>query len=305
MRAMARARGYHPPAPIVFEGSRPADLETSAAIRDLLAAPTSTSPPFPRVVLGDPVAIKEATAAALPRQSGANLLIIGQRDDAAIGMSAAALVSLWAQHRGTAGARVILCDGTPADAPGAGLLPRLARALGAGAEVVEYRGVTDLLATLAREVREREQGEARPPIFLILHALHRFRQVRKQDDDWGGFSASSDPAAEPAARPDKDLGEILEKGPPLGVHTITWCDTLTSVERTLARGSLREFDSRVLMQVSGADSSALIDSPMAANLGPYRAVLFTESTGVLERFRPFTSPGAGWVDGLGAVGRPV
>jgi hypothetical protein len=44
---------------------------------------------------------------------------------------------------------------------------------------------------------------------------------------------------------------------------------------------------------------------MAANLGPYRAVLFTESTGVLERFRPFTSPGAGWVDGLGAVGRPV
>jgi len=71
------------------------------------------------------------------------------------------------------------------------------------------------------------------------------------------------------------------------MHIITWCDTPASVERTLDRGSMREFDNRVLFQMSANDSSNLIDSPAANKLGMFRALVFSEEQGFMEKFRPY------------------
>ena len=49
-----------------------------------------------------------------------------------------------------------------------------------------------------------------------------------------------------------------------------------AVERTLDRASLREFDNRVLFQMSASDSSNLIDSPLANKLGANRALAYSE-----------------------------
>jgi hypothetical protein len=73
----------------------------------------------------------------------------------------------------------------------------------------------------------------------------------------------------------------------VGVHVAIWADTATSLQRSIDRGSMREFDMRVLMQMGANDSSTLIDSPLASRLGPERALLFSEERGTIERFRPF------------------
>ena len=98
------------------------------------------------------------------------------------------------------------------------------------------------------------------------------------------FSVSSDEKAESA---DKQFAEILREGPALGMHILTWSDMLNTAERTFDRQSLREFDHRVLLQMSAGDSSNLIDSPAANQLGFHRALYYSEENGVLEKFRPY------------------
>ena len=71
------------------------------------------------------------------------------------------------------------------------------------------------------------------------------------------------------------------------MHVFAWCDTPGSVERTIDRGSMREFDNRVLFQMSANDSSNLIDNPAANKLGMFRALVFSEEQGVMEKFRPY------------------
>ena len=64
-------------------------------------------------------------------------------------------------------------------------------------------------------------------------------------------------------------------------------DTLASLQRSFDRNALREFDWKVLFQISPADSSTLIDSPAASRLGTNRGLLHSEELGMLEKFRPY------------------
>jgi hypothetical protein len=43
--------------------------------------------------------------------------------------------------------------------------------------------------------------------------------------------------------------------------------------------------------MSAADSSNLIDSPLANKLGFFRALSYSEEQGVVEKFRPYSLPG--------------
>ena len=120
-----------------------------------------------------------------------------------------------------------------------------------------------------------------PPVVLMVHGLQRFRSLRRDEDDFSFSSGEGPPKA------DRVLAAILRDGPGVGVHAIVWADTATSLQRCVDRGSMLEFDLRVLMQMGANDSSALIDSPAASRLGAERALLFSEERGTIERFRPF------------------
>jgi S-DNA-T family DNA segregation ATPase FtsK/SpoIIIE len=48
--------------------------------------------------------------------------------------------------------------------------------------------------------------------------------------------------------------------------------------------------------MSPTDSSELIDSPQASNLGLHRGLLLLEQEGTLETFRPYGLPEAAWLD---------
>jgi DNA segregation ATPase FtsK/SpoIIIE, S-DNA-T family len=50
--------------------------------------------------------------------------------------------------------------------------------------------------------------------------------------------------------------------------------------------------------MSMADSSSLIDLPVAAKLGPSRAIFFTEDQGRVEKFRPYALATPEWVRAL-------
>ncbi len=65
---------------------------------------------------------------------------------------------------------------------------------------------------------------------------------------------------------------------------------MVSIDRTFDRNVMREFDNRILFQMSASDSSNLIDNPAANKLGPNRALVYSEEQGTMERFRPYALP---------------
>jgi len=278
------------PPPIVFAGNTSADLTANRPLARLLNAPAVA--PAPVAWLGDPVAIKEPTAVAFRPLGGNNLLVVGQAEATARALFGAALLALAAQV--PAADRVFtLLDGTPDDAEEADYLRRLAARI-PGADAPARPGLPAALAELATEVGRRTKGESpdRSPRFLLVFGLQRFRELRRSEDDFGFGRRNADREPTPAER----FATILRDGPPVGVHALVWCDTLTNLNRAVDRPQLREFALRVLFQMSAADSSTLMDTPAASRLGRNRALLFVEESDRPEKFRPYGLPPAGWLD---------
>jgi hypothetical protein len=145
---------------------------------------------------------------------------------------------------------------------------------------------------LAQEVERRQKtpDSENAPLFLLIYGLQHFRDLRRAEDDFS-FSRKDDEKANPA----QQFANLLHEGSSLGIHTLVWCDTYSNLQRALDRQALREFDMRVLFQMGVADSSNLIDSPLAAKLGQYRALFHSEEQGRLEKFRPYGVPTEEWL----------
>jgi hypothetical protein len=310
IRQLAARDGHVARPPIVFEGNLPADPSQNPLLELALAnAAWPEAPPAAMAWLGAAIAIKDPTAAIFRRQAGANLLAVGQQPEAALGMLSTAIVSLAAQFapgastdtaegNGAAaatGARFFILDGTLPDAPEAGWFRRLATMLPHPVTVVTSRDVPRVIAELDAEVARREAAAgdtgAPGPWFLIAFDLGRLRDLRKADDDFSFGSFGEDKPANPA----KQFAHILREGPGLGVHTLAWCDSYNNVQRVLDRQGLRDFEIRVLFQMSGNDSSNLIDTPAAGKLGVNRALLYSEEQGQLEKFRPYGLAAEAWL----------
>jgi hypothetical protein len=290
-----RAAGQYPP-PLVFEGNSAADPARNPALAKVLDAPAwPAEVKAPAAWLGDPVAIKDPTVAAFRAQGAANLLLIGQNEEAARGLFAASLLGLAGQLMPSeAGPPTFtVLDGTPDDTDEAEYLRRLADRLPHQTRSPNRTELAAALADLAGEVDRRQKGESadRSARFLFVFGVHRFRELRKADDDFG-YRRGGDREPPPAER----FATILRDGPALGVHVVTWCDSLTNLNRTFDRPLLREFALRVMFQMSPADSSTLMDSPAASRLGRTRALFLQEEQERPEKFRPYGLPDADWLD---------
>ena len=304
--ALAQQRNYRPPRPqIVFEGNAPAEVEKNRLLQDLMTAPEWPAPTRRALAwLGDPIAIRDPIAAAFRRQSGSNLLIVGQNDEAALGMMTVALISLAAQlpspdvGRGAGGEGNIfyVLDFGAVDAPYAGLWDQLAGILPHPVKVGRRRQLPEFIAELAAEVQQRLDNEqpGAPARYLLLYGLQRARDLRQEEMGFGGFGGFGEEPAAP--NPAQQFATILREGPDLGIHTLVWCDTMTNLNRSLERRALREFAMRVAFQMSAEDSANLLDSPLASKLGPYRALFYDEEEGRLEKFRPYGLPPAVWLE---------
>lgn len=308
LRRLADRRTDIPALPrMVFDGNEAADPAGNALLAELLDKGTVAGKPepVPLAWLGDAIAIKDPTAAIFRRQGGANLLIVGQREDLGVSLLAMSMVSLAAAHDPHPGgglgraARFVLFEPAIADEKPDILLATLATALPHETEVVGRLGVGDAVERLANEVRRRieEQVLDGESVYVIIRDLARFRELRRNEADFGYSSFGGDQKATPA----QNLVNLLKDGPPVGIHALIWCDSLTNLQRTFERGTLKEFELRVLFQMSGSDSSQLVDSPAAVKLGPQRALFVHEETGTLEKFRPYAFPSGEWLTGVSAT----
>ena len=284
VRDLALKRGWAGDPAIVFEGNALADFRQNRTIvRQVESLGRVASGAAGQVWLGEPVAIKEPTGLTLRKQSGANVLIVGQRDDVAQSMLAGSVMSL-ALSQGAGAAKFLVLGGAADDQPVHGGLRDVAATIPHDVRWVEWREVGEVFNELAVEMQRRiDAGPSdAPSVYLIVNGVQRYRMLRRREDSFS-FSASDD--GPPST--DKQFADLLRDGPPVGIHILAWSDTLATMERALDRQSMREFDSRILFQMSAADSSNLIDSPEANRLGLYRAILFSEERGVVEKFRPY------------------
>ncbi len=288
LRAHADQEGWEPrEATTVFEGNLPADIGQNVLLRKSLAKPWSGDG-VPRAWVGEANAIKGPTEVRFQRQAGANLLVVGQQRESATAVVQSILLSLASFHAPKS-ARFILVDGTPPEVAEARRLTDLAAALPHEVEIVDYAKIPQLMEDLDALVKSRDEsgGSGSLPVYLFIHDLQRFRKLRQSDEfDLGGGEGDK-----PST--DKCLVNVLTEGPARGVFTATWCDSLGNLKRTFSQKTLREFGMRILFQMSGSDSSELIDTPAAAKLGLYRGLLFVEEEGTVEKFRPYALPDAG------------
>jgi hypothetical protein len=296
--ALAQSRHFHPAQPqIVFEGNAPADIRKNQLLRTALEGPEpQASPRAMSAWLGEAMAIKDPTAAVFHAQGGSNLLMVGQADEAVLAIFTTALISLAAQlpaNGGESGGPFYVLDGSPSDGLHAGFLASLVDIVPRPIQVGGWREVANVIGEVALEVERRTTSveAGAPPWFLFIYGLQRFRDLRQQEDDFGFGRRGEDQPPSPA----KLFTTILKEGPAVGVHTLVWADSLTSATRALDRSALREFEMKVLFQMSPADSSTLIDSPLASKLGLYRALFYSEDRGQPEKFRPYGLPGAEWL----------
>ncbi len=278
------------PGPIVFEGNAPSNPAENIDLLAALKQPHPATPDPVAVWLGAPNAIKGPTAALFRRQSGANLLVVGQSDERTLDLVGVALISLAAQYL-KAGARFVVLDNSPVGSPPREWLQSVLRAVPQTSTVVANANLAAIMSGLAEELKQRADNPAvGPEIFLFIHQLQNFKRLR-QEDEFSFAGSDAGVAASPAAI----LLKLITEGPPVGIHVAITCDTYNNVSRFLGRKILSEFEMRVVFQMSATDSASLIDAPNASNLGLHRALYYNDREGLLETFRPYARPEASWL----------
>lgn len=298
VREMADAQSGEELPRVVFEGNVPADITRNVDLHTVFAGST-TATTSPTAWLGDAVAIKDPTALEFARQGGTNLLVVGQQPDAALGMITASLIALAGQQSpeipdDQVHAQFYILDGTrPETAESSAMWQTFGELFPHKTRVATPRDCKHAIAEVAEVLKQRQESgdEGRPSIFVVIYDLARFRDLRRDEDDFS-FSALGD---EKPASASKQLGELLREGPPLGIHVLLWCDSYNNLSRWVDRAALRDFEFVVAFQMSANDSSNLIDSPAASRLGLHRGLLADQTQGRLEKFRPYGLPTLDWL----------
>ncbi len=298
----AKHQNGHADEMVVFEGNVPADISGCPPLLErIAAAPVPDAVPSPVAWVGEAVQIKPSPELRFRRQSGTNLVVVGQQPEEAFGVLEAITLSLSAQHPAADGCRFVVCDGSSAEEPSREAWSRLAEAVPQQVGVASPRKVGEAIGEIATELARRdcEDDEDAPPIFLVIYHLGRFRDLRPGEDDFGFGASFGGLDGDEVPSPSQQLASILRDGPALGVHTLVWCDTYNNATRWLNSQVMRECEIRIAFQMNASDSSNFIDSATASRLGNHRALLYLADQGELEKFRPFAPSQSEWLAEVG------
>ncbi len=280
----------------VFKGNIPSLLHTDQNIETMVAATRWPASAPLDITMGDPIAVTPQTMLPLRNRTSCNILFVGQHPESGNALLTAALLQAAATLPPTTspdqhGLMVWIFDGTPSDALFAGRIASFGEDLPHQVTRVTTKNIENEMQILADILASRSDGDHtnRATILLLGLQAHRIAPLRFAEDD---FSFSPE---ESAMRPDKQFADILRDGPLVGIHSLLWFDGLNNLNRCLSRANQREFDLKVLFQMSSNDSAQLIDTTAAADLGGNRALLHLDDIGSIEKFRPWAMPDEQWL----------
>ena len=191
--------------------------------------------------------------------------------------------------------RFYLLEGSPVDSALAGQLGRLKDILPHPVTNVTWRDLgSRSIPALPLRSRNLAGFGVRGPanIYILIYDIQRFRDLRKSDDDFGysRYDRGQTDALEAVCR---RAARRTARG---RAATIIWCDSVNNLNRTLDRQGMKEFENRILFQMSSNDSSTLIDNPAASKVGENRALYYSEEANRTEKFRPYGLPELTWLE---------
>jgi energy-coupling factor transporter ATP-binding protein EcfA2 len=297
---------------IVFEGNVPPSVEQCGPLNAWLSSEPDATRHFVDGLpawIGEPVAIAAPMSLEFRRTGGQNVLIVGQESDLADTILASLIVSWCVGQSTTAKPRtsqmIFLHDGRDR-ASLATFSETFTRNVAPRLSLRDAGEVDSVVAELWQNLNERESGEApadSPEVILAVRNIGQFRSLRRDEDDFGmGMGGFGSPKV---ATPATQFGDLIRKGPSVGIHVIVWSDTFSNAMRWLSNSLLREFDNRIAFRLNQTDSASLIDTPAAASLTQGRAILYRDQTGSADRFRPFSWPSKQWLATHGQPAAPA
>lgn len=278
---LARTRKFERDQPIiVFEGNVPIRIlenpiflsndrprSSTGTVKVELGASVVVDPPF--------------TTAVLARQSRGNLLVLGQDEQRAVSIINSVLLSL-ALESPEDGTQIFIIDLSKAGQPWSGQCEAIAGAIPQQTKIGKVRDFPAFIEEVHRLLSERiaDPTGKYADLFVVVVGLQRARHLRETVDKWGA-----------PGEVNQRFLEICREGPELGIHVLSWCDTLGNFVTALERRTLDEFDNRVALQMATEDSTLFVESARASLLGQNRALFFDASSpDRTEKFRPYELP---------------
>lgn len=317
---------FHDINPVVIDGSASPAFDENRHVRRLLGLETwpndetlasfarspredgglgqtdwlSAERPLP-LFLGKDLNVRGLTTIVVRRRAAENVLLIGDRPQARLGMLAASLASA-ALARAPRDLVVLVANAGGDDGESVHVLDQMTRSL----EIlgIEARsahtaaGAATAIERLASIVDDRrtlgpERLGAAPTVLMYLHDPERVPALLRVADEYGSV--------------DSPLGQqlrmVLANGPTLGVHLIVSTSSLGALRSVLPDRSVQqEFRHRIVLPVPEEDSFVLVRSTAAATLHhegelPELAFCFDGHTQTGIRFQPYTVGLAGVPEG--------
>lgn len=283
------------PSMIVFEGNVPPTVDQCRPLQMALrrsADVTRTAYDARSVWLGEPVAIAAPVQVELRRAGGQNLLLVGQDEGLIDSMLALIILSVGAQANSGSGVTLLL-SGRNEEAS-----QRYQRLTESGAvpgcRILSSETCRSVVEEFTVEMQRREElpdHASAAEMLLVIRDIGQFRELRRDEDEFS-LGSFGEPKEVTLA---SQFGDLIRRGPLVGIHIVVWGDTFSNTMRWLSSSLLREFENRIGLRMNQTDSASLIDSPIAAGLGPGRALLYRDQTGAVEKFRPFAWPADEWL----------
>jgi hypothetical protein len=264
----------------IFRGSEKAIMEKDN--HPLKEVTTESAPRSLQLWMGEPIAIDDDVTAVLRKQGGSNLLVAGYNENIGLRIMCSSIISIAAQHQPKSCTFYLFnfynIDSELVDVP-----KELFNNIDQDCTSVNRRQVKEKLQTIKQEIEDRLSGDSKSNsnIFLTFFSFQRGRAFRKED-----YSMSDEGEL---------IAYILKEGPDVGVFSLIQVNSIDGLERNLESKLLKEFSQRTASQMNPENSSEVIGSPKASNLGENRAWYYDDNEMNLIKFKPYELPTFSWV----------